>query len=426
MKNIHRLLITACLLSILVACNLPSTPRPTAENAGLPTIPAKETPASQLATPEAPAVPSETSLPGSPVVISQIHMLDENNGWGGVSKPDGTFQLLRTINGGQSWVNATPQDKSINLYGGSFLDGQTAWVPYFDPTSNAGSLLHTTDGGKTWISLPTIESAENASYEFTNLKDGVAQTAGVGAGNLYLNLYQTADGGQSWVPILVTAPKSEEGLPAGTVHLCNICGDGLHYDSSRIVITYGDLANDPAGAVRLAVSSDLGQNWKDLTLPLPDQKYAQGMTAPQSPTFFGTEGVLPVNLIKYNQDNSLAYSVLAIYNTQDGGQSWSLAPGLLENPVSQYQPVLIISPKDFFERCGRNLCSSKDGAQTWQTLPDTLNFDSAAGGADYVSQFSFVDATTGWAISGEGEATSLWKTTDGGKNWTKLTPELLP
>ena len=85
----------------------------------------------------------------------------------------------------------------------------------------------------------------------------------------------------------------------------------------------------------------------------------------------------------------------------------------------------ILSSKDAFVRCGRNLCATHDGAQTWQTLPDNLNFDSAQGGPDYVSQFSFVSPTNGWAISGDSPATTLWRTTDGGLSWTKLAPILL-
>jgi len=147
---------------------------------------------------------------------------------------------------------------------------------------------------------------------------------------------------------------------------------------------------------------------------------------PRPMRFFGAQGVLPVNIIKYGADGALAYSVLSLYSTQDGGQHWVAAPALLESASGQFDAVQILSPTDAFVRCGKNLCATHDGAQSWQTLPDNLNFDSAQGGPDYVSQYSFVSPTSGWAISGEGETANLWKTTDGGASWTKLAPSLNP
>jgi photosystem II stability/assembly factor-like uncharacterized protein len=371
------------------------------------------------------SAPAETTPADRPVLITQINMLDAASGWGWAAKTIDTFELLRTADGGATWMSATPQDKSITPYGGVFLDAQTAWIPFFDPATSISSLLRTRDGGKTWITLPPVEAAQNAWYEFSNANDGIAQTAGVGAGQLYLNLFQTTNGGQSWAPILLTPPDTESGLSAGTVHLCNICGDNLYYDSTRTMITYGELANEAAGTVHLAISTDLGQHWQTLKLPIPNPKYTDGLVGPKPPRFFGPQGILPINIIKYNTDGSPGYSVLMLYSTQDGGQNWVAAPGLLENSTSQYDAVQILSPKDAFVRCGRNLCSTQDGAQTWQTLPDTLNFDSAQGGPDYVTQFSFVSPTSGWAISGEGSAISLWRTTDGGISWTKLAPRLV-
>lgn len=424
MNKIRWLIISGLLAVVLMACSAPT-------NAVQVSIPVTATtlssvPQTASALPAtATALPlAETALMGEPLLIAQISMVDAVSGWGWAAKADGSFELVRTADGGTIWTSTTALDKSITPYDGVFLDAQSAWIPYFDPASSVSSLLRTSDGGKTWTSLPPVESAQNAWYEFRNANDGFAQTAGVGAGQLYLNLYQTSDGGQSWATVLLTPPSPEPGLPAGTVHLCNICGDSLYFDSARAIISYGDLANDTAGAVRLAISTDLGQNWKNLKLQFPNQKYKDGLIGPKPMRFFGPQGVLPVNIITYNTDGTLGYSVLVFYSTQDGGQNWVAAPGLLENNTSQYDSVQILSPTDAFVRCGRNLCATHDGAQTWQTLPDNLNFDSAQGGPDYVSQFSFVSPTSGWAISGDSPASSLWKTTDGGVSWTKLTPRL--
>lgn len=373
---------------------------------------------------DTPIPPTETSAPGLPIAIYQIQMMDTVNGWGWASKADATFQLLRTQDGGTTWFDVSPQASALNPYTSFFLDAQTAWIALYDPVANTNTLLRTTDSGKTWVSMPQ-KDVQNASYQFTTPNDGVAETAGLGAGNLYLNLYQTSDGGTTWSSILVMAPTPEPSLPPGTVHLCNICGDSLYYDPARIVVTYGDLANDPAGVVNLSISTDLGQHWNDLKLPLPDQKYADGMQAPLSPVFFGADGLLPVSIMKYGADNSIAYKVLTMYVTHDGGQSWNLAPAILENDKLMFDSVQILSMQDAFVRCGRNLCATHDGAQTWLTLPDSLNFDSTVGAPDYVSQFQFINSSSGWAVSGENTATILWKTTNGGATWMQLTPVLV-
>jgi len=429
MHKMRWLSITLLLTTLLAACNAPARIALAPETAALAPLPTEISPLPTQTTlpPISTAVPpTQTVPPGNPLAITQIHMIDTANGWSWVSKEDGSSQLLRSADGGAIWINVTPPQQSITPYNGFYLDAQTAWLPVFDQATSASSLLRTSDGGKTWTTLPTIDSPQNAWYEFSNPNDGVAQVAGVGAGNLYLNMYSTSDGGQSWAPILLTAPSPEPGLPAGTVHLCNICGDGLYYDSTRAVISYGDLANDSAGAVRLAVSTDLGQNWKDLKLPFPDPKYAGGLVGPKPMRFFGPQGLLPVNIIKYGADGALAFSVLALYSTQDGGQSWTAAPALLESTTSQFDSVQIISPLDVFVRCGRNLCATNDGGQTWRTLPDNLNFDMNQGGPDYVTQYNFVSPTSGWALSGDQATAILWKTTDGGESWTKLAPVVLP
>jgi photosystem II stability/assembly factor-like uncharacterized protein len=439
MQKPVRFFMIALMMGALAACNLPAastiTPTVSSEPANLtPSAqPATETAPPATATVETPptaSVPAPSDTPaGSPatglaVPLYQINMLNTNDGWGWATGQGDTSQLLRTADGGQTWTDVTPQGQ-FTYYGSFFLNAQAAWLLFYNSGSNKGGAMRTTDGGKNWSTLPENDLLGNARLQFTSPDEGLAETAGVGAGNAYLNFYRTRDGGLSWEPVLITAPSPEPGLPPGTVHLCNICGDSLYYDPARAIIAYGDLASDPAGVVRLSISTDLGQSWKDLKLPLPDPKYADGLVAPIAPTFFGSEGVLPVNIIKYNTDGSLAFSVLVLYASHDGGQSWQADPALLENQDAQINSVEVLSEKIAIVRCNKNLCSTSDGAQSWQSLASSLDFSQAAAGPDYISQFSFVDPSNGWAISGESGATNLWKTTDGGASWTKLSPALV-
>jgi photosystem II stability/assembly factor-like uncharacterized protein len=431
MKKSLVLFVLVVLAGLLSACGAPAaSPSPASTTANLiavqptaaaPTqLPASPTPEPATATS---VPPTETKVPGPVITLSQVHMLDATNGWAWGPKTDTTFRLLRTADGGQTWLDVSPKPDSTGYYGGFFLNAQDAWVPLNDATSGAVSILRTVDGGKTWESLPANDFLQNSSFRFTTATDGIAEAAGVGAGNLYLNYYETHDGGTSWKPILLTAPNPEPGLQPGTVHLCNICGDGLSFDPARQVITYGSLANDPTGNISLAISTDLGQHWKDIKLPLTDQKYAKGLVGPQSPVFFGQNGVLPVKIQQYKSDGTMDYNVLAVYTSSDGGQTWKAAPSVLENTAT-YDLVQVISDQVAFVRCGKNLCATSDGAKTWKTLPDMLDFDSNAGGPDYVSQYAFIDPQNGYAITGQDPTTSLWHTSDGGQTWNKLSPSL--
>jgi photosystem II stability/assembly factor-like uncharacterized protein len=447
-KRVYTFVYSLLLAGILGACNLPDTaqslPAGGSEQPTLAEVPAAQTnspsqpgavtqqptaaalPATQTSLPATITAqpPTAVSVPGPAVTIDQIHMLTVNNGWAWASRDGNMNILLRTADGGFTWRDVSPKG-DYTYYGSFFLSDQAAWLPYYNSSDNTGGLLHTTDGGQNWQALPPNDKIQNAWVDFSSTTEGLAETAGLGAGNAYLNYYQTRDGGVTWEPVPLIAPTPEPDLPTGTIHLCNICGDSLYYDAQRAIISHGDMAGDPTGLVRLSISTDLGAHWTELQLPLPDQKYSGGSVAPQTPTFFGMDGILPVSISKYNQDGSLAFSVLAIYSSQDGGQTWTAALGVVDNDKAYIDTVQVLSPRDAFVRCGKNLCATNDGGQSWRKLPDNLNFDQSAGGPDYVSQYHFVDPASAWAISGESGATTLWKSSDGGNTWVKLAPTLV-
>lgn len=433
MKKILRILITSFLTGFLAACNLPgaTTVAPTPTNKPT-TAPSTVTvsPPTATSTPVTATVPpltatSTTPTPAAsqPVTLERLYMLNDKDGWGWATINGEMNRLLLTADGGQTWKNVSPHGDYTYLES-FFLNSKYAWLPFFTPTTNSAGMLRTTDGGQNWAPLPSNDILQNATLTFTSPNNGLARTAGVGAGNVYFNYYETVDGGITWKPVLLKSPKPESSLPPGTIHLCNICGDQLYYDSQRTMISYGELANEPSGKVNIAISYDLGKTWKNTALPIPGAQYAGGMVAPLPVIFFDQEALLPVNILKYNQDNSLSFSILVIYTSLDGGKTWKAAPGILQNKNSQIDTVQVLSPKVAFARCDSNLCSTSDGAQTWKKLPDSLNFDQSAGGSDYVSQVSFVDPSTGWALTGESGATTLWKSTDGGASWNKLSPSL--
>ncbi len=377
--------------------------------------------------------------------IAEIRMLDATKGWAWSNGVEGQYLLLRTTDGGQTWRDVTPRAFPYLEFGGWFLDSQTAWVSTLDRKTYEGGLLRTTDGGKSWSVLVKegaapfkCLTAEGSSCEFFNANHAVARTADYGLGSVHVRFFETQDGGMTWTPVLMVPPYPENNLPPGTIHLCNLCGDGIsYYPPTKVIITHGDQGDEqPKGAVRLSLSTNLGKAWRDLRLSEPE-KYRDGLAGPLSPVFFDDKnGLLPAHILKRNADNTLAYSALVFYASDDGGLTWTARPGIIEltsegKVWSFGSHVDVVSSKDVFVRGGLNLYVTRDGARSWRTVKPNIDFGLEGSKWD-VSRMNFVDTTRGWILIYDNVNDSpyghhsLYKTSDGGATWTELPLTIVP
>jgi len=115
----------------------------------------------------------------------------------------------------------------------------------------------------------------------------------------------------------------------------------------------------------------------------------------------------------------------ALYSTKDAGKSWKIVKGTSRNQPAtggvwdiQYDPK---NPKNVW-LCGNSVYKSTDGGETWKYLNVANRNLTLSSLAIDPNNSDIVYVTEGYAsrIEIDWVRGNTWKTTDGGKNWTKL------
>ncbi|MEJ2354082.1 MAG: hypothetical protein P8Y03_30265, partial [Anaerolineales bacterium] len=174
---------------------------PAAPLTGLPTRSAPTT---------APASPSPaTPLP----YLNYLAMQDAKTGWA-----LGEKAVLRTTDGGGRWQEVSPDEMPEPQYGlqGFFMDAATAWLLVSASSgSNSGMLYCTSDAGDTWQA--TQVPFAGGDLQFMDAQNGwVMADRGVAAGPQAVDIYHTADGGQTRALVSSAGPdhpQSQDQLP---------------------------------------------------------------------------------------------------------------------------------------------------------------------------------------------------------------------
>lgn len=408
--NLKNVLAGSLLILAMVACTqvqLPPTGTPiTSANSPTPvTIPETPTPvATAVNTP--PVTPPNMPVVASPALI-HIAFLNANNGWGIASNNGG--YLLRTVDGGMTWLNATP----IGLTGIGYsttlsvLDVNTAWALVPNADFFTGTLYRTSDGGLTWTSSSVPFGG--GSLQFLDPNTGrVLADRGAGAGSQSVEMFQTSDGGATWLSVYnndPTRPDSSNSLPLSGIK------NGMTFLDANTGWVSGTIPID--GEVYLFATHDGGISWEPQAIPLP-VGYSSYQYMPQPPVFFGTDGYLPLGIFLTNTTD------FTFFATHDGGTTWSGDPTNTSRVIKQGPYSFADSMHGWSWDGGTTLYQTSDGAQTWSGITTTLDLSGR------LSQLVFVPRSNGqfigWALTGQDDAghSQLYKTTDNGGTWTLI------
>ncbi len=382
--RIITLIICCCSLFLLTGCDEPtSDPSNTAETA----------------TPSVVTTPTATATPVPQTVnLQSIQMINDQKGWALTHDN----HVLHTNNATQNWQDVTPAtgSTSARITAFFFLNEYNAWLAV--QIDKQFQIFNTTDGGLLWSNTPlNVDGMSIKALSFTDSQNGwLLFERSVNNGQLLLDLWSTADGGFSWLPLASTDQTK------GTLLISATPTDNQPDISFTNFVqgwtTGALLSHDKA---EVSMTNDGGITWTQQALALPFA-HTDGQMITLPPHFFDSNhGLLPLYISESGSPVSLIF-----YSTDDSGQSWHAS-----DVHANLSPILAFSDQQHAWAIGsdhKSLVTSNDSGQHWTSLiPDLTSQGSS------VTQLDFTSSTTGWALASEGDTVQLWHTTDGGKSW---------
>jgi len=370
-------------------------------------------------------------IPGDRVSLKDLAMVEAGAGWGiaeGSYGFDVDDHVLRTADGGRSWVDVTPPQpvradyalgSAVTLFA---LDDQTAWAVFYDRQVAAVvppmTVWRTTDGGTNWIESTPLDVTDAAFFAPTELTFVDAQNgwllAHVDSGMMhdYVMVFGTDDGGATW----------ERRVDPTNQALTQSCAKtGIVFTDAQTGWITGDCQGVQNGAPYLERTTDGGLTWEPVVLPAPQgtpSAYAGATTACglQAPAVVDDQTTyLTVSCENYDTGAVAAY----IYRTADSGASW----------FSRQLPAGFEQASFVSARLGWIMAGGDGGGEgpfdLWQTFDGAQSFNRIET-VDWSGQLSFISSREGWAVRQDSQGAGvLLHTTNGGQDWDVIEPEVI-
>ena len=248
--------------------------------------------------------------------------------------------VLKTTDGGDTWQHVLNQGFPYYYYGCQALDEQTVVVSGFQNSSGEGIIRWTDDGGQTWGPVIALAGPAGidwlAHVEFIDADHGIVEAAWSGG------VHRTTNGGRTATDWTYTEPSGSWFL--GTV---------TYLPDGRVWLAGIDIAHSPDG----------GRSWS--LLPSTNAIFDGPIAVRESDKGFVGGGTISPAVSGW------------VYETTDGGGSWSPAP-VLTTPY----PVrgLMLLDDEVAWAVGGNVFTgvggiwgTTDGGQEWALEQDVGN-----------------------------------------------------
>ncbi len=344
-------------------------------------------------------------------------MLDQVQGWAIGDTGNAIDRILHSTDGGKTWIDVSPGDALLNPAQGTqalahFQDDTRAWVVYSTLTGRTPEqsvVWRTQDQGKTWqpsqpLDLSGLENIFDPSHlQFVDGQTGwLLAHVGVGMSHDYVALFKSSDGGQTWSRIL--DPYNDGGIQA-------CYKNSLLFTDAKHGWLTGTCSGVAAG-VLLFRTTDGGQTWQDVRLPAPASapdlytSFDMGC-ASNFPAFLEPrQGYIAVSCEHLTEDPRTTDHYL--FFTDDGGETWSSTP----YPGGELR---------FFDdqtglALGKEIYKTEDAGVSWTKI-SVLSWDGF---------FDFPSVEIGWAVAQSDDQVALVHSQDGGQFWDIIQPELAP
>ncbi len=361
--------------------------------------------------------------------LSSLHMINATTGWAlGMDYSTGLNRILRTTDGGTSWQDVTPLQQGRlstsvtqkTSYAGNpyFLNACVAWVALAQPGNAPALLFRTGDGGKTW-QQSELPGSDIRGINFIDARTGWLTVDVLKNGKFAEeDFYHSVDGGQSWTKIAISSPATSD--QPGALPFANADNNPIFINATTGWITG---ASSVSLNPRLYITRDGGRTWHQQLLPPPgngDSRIFKSGTVVWQPQFFSArEGILPVSFWAANS--------LDVYITHDGGNSWQSTsllristPPNLDIYAPTHDPLFVDANHGWIGNAwgAPFLYTTSDGGKHWTKIVPQVNMLNTG-----LFDYSFVTSKVGWALgsithnSPASEPSLLFKTEDGGKTW---------
>jgi photosystem II stability/assembly factor-like uncharacterized protein len=286
--------------------------------------------------------------------LSAVKFINADYGWA-----VGNFgTIIHTTNGGTTWITQT-SGTTNDLLGISFADANNGAASggYYSPISGSGGIiLHTTNGGTTWVAQLIDTTYWFNDISFTDANNGTATRAD--------KILRTTNGGANWVTQLTNAMSELLGISFTNQNNGTVVGSG------------GTILRTTNG----------GTNWVTQT----------------SGT---TNDLLEVSFTDANNGTAVGHAGAGtILRTTNGGTTWITQTSgttgyLLGVSFTDANNGTVVG-------VAGTILRTTNGGTTWVTQ--------TSGTTNDLSGVSFTDANNGTVV---GEGGTILHTTNGGTTW---------